>query len=91
MQGRQTHTQNVSSIKNKTLQLFLFLGPHLQHVEAPRLGVESELQPLAHTIATASATAARSKPLQQGRILNMLNEVRDQFSTHILMDTRPGS
>ena len=33
----------------------LFLGPHLQHVEVPRLGVESELQLLA--IATATATA----------------------------------
>ena len=29
--------------------LFVFLGPHLQHMEVPRLGVESELQPPAYT------------------------------------------
>ena len=34
--------------KNPTLSLFLFLGPHPQHTEAPRLGVKSELQPLAY-------------------------------------------
>ena len=28
---------------------FCFLGPHLQHMEVPRLGVESELQLLAFT------------------------------------------
>ena len=33
--------------------LFFFLGPHLQHIEVPRLGVESELQLLVYTIATA--------------------------------------
>ena len=27
------------------------LGPHLQHMEVPRLGVKSELQPLAYTTA----------------------------------------
>ena len=31
---------------------FLLLGPHLQHMEVSRLGVESELQPLATTTAT---------------------------------------
>ena len=30
-----------------------FLGPHLQHVEVPRVGVESELQLLAYTTVTA--------------------------------------
>ena len=34
------------------LFFFIFLGPHLQHVEVPRLGVESELQLLAYTTAT---------------------------------------
>ena len=29
--------------------LFFFLGPHLQHIEVPGLGVESELQLLART------------------------------------------
>ena len=32
----------------------VFLGPHLQHTEVPRLGVESELQLLAYTTATAT-------------------------------------
>ena len=39
---------------------FLFLGPHLQHMEIPRLGVELELQlpaGLCH-----SHSDARSKP-----------------------------
>ena len=27
----------------------VFLGPHLQHIEVPRLGVESELQILVYT------------------------------------------
>ena len=31
---------------------FLFLGPHLQHVEIPRLWVELELQLLSCTIGT---------------------------------------
>ena len=33
---------------------FSFLGQHPQHVEDPRLGLQSELQLLAHTIATAT-------------------------------------
>ena len=32
---------------------FLFLGLHLQHMEIPRLGVESELHLLAYTTVTA--------------------------------------
>ena len=32
---------------------FFFLGPHLQHMEVSRLGVESELQPPAYARATA--------------------------------------
>ena len=32
----------------------VFLGPHLQHMEVPRLGVESQLQPLAYARATAT-------------------------------------
>ena len=31
---------------------FSFLGPHLQHMEVPRLGLKSELQLLAYTTAT---------------------------------------
>ena len=33
--------------------LFCFLGPRLRHMEVSRLGVESELQLLAYTTATA--------------------------------------
>ena len=38
----------------KELLLFLFLGPHLRHMEVPRLGVQSELQLPAYTTATAT-------------------------------------
>ena len=34
--------------------LFGFSGPHPRHMEVPRLGVESELQPLAYTTAIAT-------------------------------------
>ena len=34
----------------------LFLRPHLHHMKVPRLGVKSELQPQAYTIATSRAT-----------------------------------
>ena len=34
---------------------FIFLGPHLRHMEVPRLGVESELQLLAYTKAHGNA------------------------------------
>ena len=33
-------------------KFFVFLGPHLRHMEVPRLGVESELQSPAYTTAT---------------------------------------
>ena len=33
---------------------FIFLGPYLQHMEGPRLGVESELQLPAYTTTTAT-------------------------------------
>ena len=35
--------------------LFCFLGPHLQHMEAPRLGVQLELQLPVYTTATATS------------------------------------
>ena len=37
-----------------------FLGPLPWHMEVPRLGVESELQPLAYTTATAMPDLATS-------------------------------
>ena len=41
-------------IKSDLFVYFCFLGLHSQHMEIPRLGVESELQLLAYTIATAT-------------------------------------
>ena len=64
-------------------------GPHLQYIEVPRLGVESELQLPAYTAATATwdpshvCDLCHSPPKCQ--ILNLLSEARDQ--TYILMET----
>ena len=38
------------------LKKIFFLGPHLQHMEESRLGVQSETQLLAYAKATAIAT-----------------------------------
>ena len=38
--------------------LFFFLGPHLWHIEVPRLGVESELQLLAYTTVYGNARSS---------------------------------
>ena len=61
--------------------LFL-LGPHLWHMEVPRLGVESELQLLAYTTATARRDPSHIYNLHhsswQRRILNPLSEARDR-------------
>ena len=58
----------------------LFLGLHLQHVEVPRLGVKSQLQPLAYTTATttpdSSCICYLCRSLQQHWILNPLSEAR---------------
>ena len=70
---------------------FLLLGLHLQHMEAPRLGAELELQLPAYTIATTTPDLSHiynlHRSLQQHWILNLLSEVRDQ--TLILMDPSP--
>ena len=41
------------------LFIYCFLGPHPQHMEVPRLGVESELQLLAYTTASATQDLSR--------------------------------
>ena len=68
--------------------LFCFLGPHLRHMEIPRLGVESELQLPTYTTATQDpripATSVTCS-LQQRQILNPLSEARNGID--ILMDT----
>ena len=59
---------------------FCFLGPHSQHVEAPRLGVKSELQVPAYTTATPdpSHVCDLHHSSQQHQILNPLSEAWDQ-------------
>ena len=67
----------------------LFLGPRLQHMEIPRPGVESELQPLACATATAILDLSCFCDLQHSslkcRILNPMSEPRDW--SLILLDT----
>ena len=66
-----------------------FLGPHPQHMEVPRLGVELELQLLAYTAATAkqdpSCMCDLHHSLWQHWIPNLLSEAKD--GTWILMNT----
>ena len=68
-----------------------FLGPNLQHLEVPRLGVEPELQLPAMATATAIAMPDPSNicnlylQLTVMPIVKLLSEARDQ--TCILMDT----
>ena len=66
-----------------------FLGPYPPRVEVPRLGVESELQLLASTTATAmqdlSCVCNLHRSSQQCQILNPQSEARDR--TCVLMDT----
>ena len=69
--------------------LFVFLGPHPQHMEGPRLGVQSELLPLAYATGTAIPDLSRVCNLyhssQQRQMLNPLSKSRDR--THILRET----
>ena len=61
--------------------IFCFLGPHVQHMEVPRLGLELELQLLASTTATATPVPSCSCGLhhssRQRWILNPLSEAAD--------------
>ena len=57
------------------------LGPHVQHMEVPKLGVELELQLPTYTTATAmwdpSGVCELHHSSRQRWSLNPLNEVRD--------------
>ena len=68
--------------------LVCFLGPHPQHMEIPRQGVQSELQLMDYSTATATQDPSHLCNLhhssQQCWILNPLSKTRDQ--TFILMD-----
>ena len=61
---------------------FFFLGPHPRHMEVPRLGIQSELQPLAYATATATSDPSCICDLhhssRQHLILIPLSEARDQ-------------
>ena len=66
---------------------FVFLGPHPWHMEASRLGVQTELQLPAYTRATATWDLSRICSLchtsLRCRIFTPLSKARDQ--THSLM------
>ena len=68
---------------------FFFLGPHLWHMEIPRLGVKSELQLPTYTTDTATRDPSHicnlCCSLRQHQILSPMREARDQ--TRILTDT----
>ena len=74
--------------KSHFLIFLLFLGPHLQHMEVSRVGVDSELQLPAHTTATATRDLSHVCDLYQSSrhcwIPDPLSKARDQ--TGILMD-----
>ena len=76
-------------INQSYLFIYLFIGPHLQHMEVPRLGVKSELQLPAYTTATATWDPSRICSLHHSSwqcwILNPLSGARNW--TLILMDT----
>ena len=68
-----------------TIYLFIYYissGPHPQHMEVPRLGVQSELQLLAYITVTAmpepSCVCDLHHGSRQSRILNPLSKTRDQ-------------
>ena len=69
--------------------LFYFLGPHLWHMEVPKLGIESELQLPAYATGTAkwdpSCICDLYHSSWQCQILNPLSEARNWI--HILKDT----
>ena len=71
------------------LTRFLFLGPHVLHMEVPRVGVQSELQLLAYTTATATPNLSSIFDLHHSSwqcwILKLLSKARDR--TLVLVDT----
>ena len=51
---RHRKSPHCTSPEPKVSFFFFFLGPHLQHMEIPGLGIELELQLPAYTTATAT-------------------------------------
>ena len=91
--GLKLLAKEYSQYKICYLNLFffflVFLGPYPQHMEVPMLGVELELQLAAYATTTATTDLSHVCDLhcssRQCRILNPLNEAKDQ--TCIIMDT----
>ena len=63
------------------LFVYLFLGPHLQHMEVPRLGVKSKLQLLACTTAMQDPTCSATCTTTHVNIRSLTTD-----PTLILMD-----
>ena len=61
---------------------FFFLGPHLQHMDIPGLGVELELHLQAYSTVTVKQDPSRicdlCRSLRQRHIFNPLSEARDR-------------
>ena len=78
----------MSKLTIMILFFFPFLGLLPQHMGVPRLGVESDLQLLAHTTVIAMQDPSRVCDLhhstQQRWILNPLSKARDR--TRVLVD-----
>ena len=68
-----------------------FVGPHPRHMEVPRLGVQSELQMLNYTTATAtpdpSCVCDPHHSSGPHWVLNPLSEIRDQ-TRHLMVPSR---
>ena len=85
------HSVHVDMYSKRRLTFFFlcFLGPQSCHMEVPRLGGESELQPPAYPTAIASGIWASSVSYttahSQRWILNPLSKAGDW--THILRET----
>ena len=62
------------------IYLVCFLGLHLQHMEVPRLGVESELQLPAYTTATGFELRLRPQPQLMATLdKNILRKLKEEF------------
>jgi len=83
-------SRDKDSPQGESYYFFFLLGPLLQHMGVPRLGVESELQLPAYATATATwdlrCVCDPHHSSRQCQILNPLSKARDQ--TCILMDPR---
>ena len=84
-----SHRQWTRNFFMPKIYLFFFSGPHLQHMQVPRLGVESELKLLAYSTATAMQDPDCFFDLhhssRQCQIPNLLSEAND--GTLVLIDT----